>query len=156
MTITVLDNGVSVAVPAGWEAELFAVGDEPRSGAATARSLSCSCLHVANFSLPVERGHFGGGAVELMRRGDVLICVLEESPAMAGTTLYASEGLPQFAARDFDPNRMQRPIRGQSGAQAFFQLKGRPFVAYVVFGDHLSRSSMLGQVNAILGSLAIN
>ncbi len=158
--------GLSVDVPEGWEAEIdTGAGEQPVDSAMDLMPR----LHMANYPLPEVRGDFGSGATEQMRRGEAFICLLEEDPAMAATRLYAAARLPTFTADDFNPHQMQRPIAGQSGAQAFFQIRSssgrgsvdgkgaskavRAFVMYVVVGDHLGRATVLDQINNIVASL---
>ncbi len=152
--------GLSVEVPDGWEAEIDTGAGEQSAGVAMGMMPR---LHMANFALPEVRGDFGSGATERMRRGEIFLCLLEEDPVMAETRLYASGTVPRFVADDFNPHQMQRPIAGHSGAQAFFHIRSetptgtakpiRAFVTYVVVGDHLGRSAVLGQINNIVGSL---
>lgn len=162
--------GVSVEAPGGWEVSIDAGAHRPsrtetngRSDLGRARVRAPvgmgdakARIHAANFALPAQRGDFGSGAVDRMGAGDVLVCILEEDPAVAGTALYANDGVPRFTAADFDPNRMQRPTRGQSGAQAFFRVGSRAFVAYVVMGDHQRRAGLVGQVNRVMASIRLD
>ena len=88
-------HGVSVDVPSGWEAELstqpdpsaFDPGLEP---AAAPRVV----LHLANFSLPAERGDYGSEAVETMDRNGVFAALVEFDEASVTTMLFAAEGVP--------------------------------------------------------------
>lgn len=146
----IVGKQVSVKVPSGWEVEI----DSGASGNVEANQhLGSPRIHIANFALPPNRGDFGSGAVERMGAGDVLLCLLEEDPTVIDQALYRNKGLPQFTANDFAPEAMQRPIRGQSGAQKFFQMNGRAFVAYVVMGSHLYRGGLIEPLNTVLGSL---
>ena len=61
--------------------------------------------------------------------------------------------MPKLGLADFSPAGMQRPIRGQSGAQKFFQVDGRAFALYVVVGSHLSRGSFIDEINDVLGAV---
>ena len=113
--------GITLDLPPGWEAEVDGgAGAEP-SPLRTPRT------HVANFPLPPGRGDFGSTAVERMRRGDTLICLLEEAPDAARSRLHVRRGLPALAPEQFAPDAMQRPQPGQSGTQVFFHT-GRPGV----------------------------
>jgi hypothetical protein len=96
-------------------------------------------VHVANFSLPSEVGDFGGGVVADMKAPHILINLVEYDAGSRGTALFSSEGMPTLSPRDFDPMTMQRTIQGQSGAQRFFSVVGRPFCLYVVLGSHMRR-----------------
>jgi hypothetical protein len=59
-------------------------------------------------------------------------------------------------ADDFSPNAMQRPLKGQSGAQVFFHAEDRAFVLYVVLGSHASRASRVDAINDVLGGITIH
>jgi hypothetical protein len=144
--------GINLGLPPGWEAEV-----DDGSGAAEEGSvvLSTPRVHVANFPLPPGRGDFGSGAVERMVSGDVLICLLEESPEVIGTSLFSTAGMPTVKVEDFAPEGMQRPIRGQSGAQKFFYKDGRAFALYIVVGSHLSRASFIEEINAVLTAVEL-
>lgn len=144
--------GINLGLPAGWEAEVDAGGGAPEDGATTVRTPR---VHLGNFALPPNRGDFGSGAVERMVSGDVLICLLEESPEAIGSGLYSAEGMPTVGAKDFAPEGMQRPIRGQSGAQKFFHLGGRAFALYIVMGSHISRASFMDEVNEVLQAIEL-
>ena len=144
--------GITLDLPAGWEAEIDAGAGAAEAGGeipVTPR------VHIANFPLPTPRGDFGSGAVETMIGGDVLICLLEESSNAVGTPVYAHQGIPTLAAGDFSPDRMQRPLKGRSGTQVFFSAGQRAFVVYVVLGSHASRASLVPAVNGVLGRITI-
>lgn len=143
---------MNLGLPAGWEAEV-----DKGSGAAEEGSvvLATPRVHLANFPLPAGRGDFGSGAVEQMTSGDVLICLLEESPEVIGMSLFSSEGMPTVGVQDFAPEGMQRPIRGQSGAQKFFHKDGRAFALYIVVGSHLSRASFVEEINDVLAAIEL-
>ena len=50
---------------------------------------------------------------------------------------------------------MQRPLKGQSGAQVFFHDQGRAFVLYAVVGSHLSRASRIDAINEVLAGITL-
>lgn len=145
-------TGMTVTLPPGWEAEIDQGAGRDTGGGIT---LSTPRLHAANFALPPTRGDFGSNAVERMVSGDALICLLEESPEVIGSALYSTEGIPQLSAADFSTTGMQRPIRGQSGTQAFFHQHGRAFALYVVVGSHLSRVNVIPEINTVLAGIVI-
>lgn len=156
MTRRIEAIGVSVDVPNGWEAEIDTGAGAPSvvgGGNGGLLTVIMPRLHAANFALPLGRGDFGSGAVERMGRGHVLVCVLEEDGAMASTKLYEREGVPRLTVDDFDPQQMQRPLAGQSGAQAFFRIGDRAFVLYIALGDHAGRALILDQINEVLSTL---
>ncbi len=139
--------GIILDLPPGWEAEVDnGAGAEP-SPLRTPRT------HIANFPLPPGRGDFGSTAVERMRRGDSLICLLEEAPDAAGSRLHVRRGLPTLAPEQFAPDAMQRPRPGQSGTQVFFHTGSRAFVLYVVLAARLDQAGQVAEVNRVLGGI---
>lgn len=150
----VRSRGIELELPSGWEAEIDDGAGEgtgvPSSTVLTPRT------HIANFPMPPVRGDFGSGAVEQMIDGDVLVCLLEEAGDAVGSNLHGHAGIPRLAASDFSPNAMQRPLKGQSGAQIFFHDQGRAFVLYVVVGSHLSRASQIDGINRVLGGMTFH
>ncbi len=150
--MTIDAEGIRLVLPPGWEAEI-----DSGSGQAEEESVALATprVHLANFALPPVRGDFGSGAVERMVGGDVLICLLEESPEVIGSRLFDVEGIPRITADDFATDGMQRPIVGQSGAQKFFHVNGRAFALYIVVGSHLSRASFVDEINMILAGLEL-
>ena len=144
--------GINLGLPPGWEAEVDQGGGASEEGSVT---VTTPRVHLGNFPLPPNRGDFGSGAVERMVSGDVLICLLEESPEVIGSGLYDLVGMPTISASDFAPEGMQRPIRGQSGAQKFFNLDGRAFALYIVVGSHISRASFVEEINDVLAAIEL-
>jgi hypothetical protein len=142
--------GITVNLPSGWEGSI-APSETLPDGA-----VRHSVTHVANFALPAQRGDYGGGAVEVMHPGDVLIILLEFDQASISQPLFARKGLPApLRASDFSRETLQRSIVGQGGCQYFFQQTGRAFCLYIVVGSHLDRVDVLPVVNQILGSIEI-
>lgn len=145
--------GITLDLPAGWEAEVDqGSGEAPPD----APSLRTPRTHIANFPLPDQRGDYGSYAVEQMQRGHALICLLEEAAPAAGSTLHGHHGLPRLSPADFSPDAMQRPIAGRSGAQAFFRHGGRAFVLYVVLADRIGQASQVDAVNRVLDGITIH
>lgn len=149
-------HGIAADLPSGWEGAI-AVDRSPDAVAlADAGGQLRPTTHLATFGLPAVRGDFGSGAVEQMIDGDVLICLLEESAQAAGSSLHGTAGIPEVTSGDFSPDAMQRPLRGQSGTQAFFHAAGRAFVLYVVLGGHASRAARVGAVNDVLAGIELD
>lgn len=146
----VVAPGITIELPTGWEAEVDRGAGESDDGM---ESVLTPRAHIANFPLPAVRGDFGSGAVEQMVDGDVLVCLLEESSEAVGSRLHTQTGIPRISAGDFSPNAMQRPLKGQSGTQAFFDSDGRAFVLYVVLGSHASREARVAIVNQVLDGI---
>jgi hypothetical protein len=112
-------------------------------------------MHVASFPLPPGTGDYGGGAVEQMTNKDLLVVVMEHGRQSAGTPLFAATGIPRISVDDVSTTCLQRLIDGQGGAQRFFNVNGRAFCLYVVFGSYARRGRTIPLVNDILKSLTI-
>jgi hypothetical protein len=146
---TISAYGLSASLPAGWEAVIYC---RPPSVAGTTHPI----LHAATFGLPVERGDFGGGAVELMGPGDAMVVLLEYHPDSVGRALFARPGLPQPLSPDaFSPACLQRAMPGQAGVQLFFNQNGRAFCLYAVLGSYSTRYLVVPSVNTVLAGVQI-
>ncbi|MEQ1786855.1 MAG: hypothetical protein ABL966_07370 [Acidimicrobiales bacterium] len=160
MTRAVEADGVSVDLPAGWEAR---VRSRPLAPAAASPTVAAAddapaggvVLHAGSFALPPVMGDYGSGAVEVMTAGDVLLCLLEHDPADAETPLFRREGIPAVRARDFGPSQMQRAIPGMAGAQWFFRVGARSFCLYAVMGSHRARHTLAPRIDSVVRTLAI-
>ncbi len=143
-------HGLSAEVPAGWDARVY------RRAPDGTQATTHAVLHAASFPLPADRGDFGSGAVERMRRGDVFVALVEYHPDAADTTLFARRGLPRrLPPESFGPNKLQRALPGQAGMQRFFHAGGRAFCLYVVLGDDRRRDALLPPVHRLLATLAL-
>jgi len=144
-------HGLGVELPRGWDGRIFRpAADEP---GATTRAI----LHAANFPLPERREDYGGGAVEVMGADGVLVMLLEFDPEAASTPLFAQlQGMPRRLPRSaFSPNRLQRILPGQAGAQVFFTDQGRAWSLYVVLGSWARRAQLAGQADRLLASVRL-
>jgi hypothetical protein len=142
-------EGMEIDLPTGWEGRIFA--RPPRPGERTNH-----LLHAANFALPGDAGDYGGGAVELMRTGNIFVSLVDFGPESANTPLFAHQGLPLPIRTDqFDPNTLQRTLPGQSGTQLFFTAGGRGYCLYIVLGSHLLRGRLVPVVNDALRTLRL-
>lgn len=112
-------------------------------------------LHLANFALPGSRGDFGTGAVERMGAEHVFIAVLQFGADCLGTALYAPAGFPRVAARDFNPNGLQRRVAGQAGFQHFCTVSGRPLCLYVVLGAHRRAAALCPEINDVISRIEV-
>ena len=157
-------NGVSVTLPTGWEGRVFrrpAAGEVAASAAdgppAPDGATTNTVVHLATIPLPTGVGDFASGAVERLGNEDALIVVFEYDAASATQPLFASAGVPRaLTPADFSPNVLQRSIRGQAGAQVFFNDGGRAFCLYVVLGAYQNRARVVPAVNRVLATLAID
>ena len=143
-------EGISVDLPPGWEG---AIGQSSELEDGAVRNV---VAHFASFPLPPRRGDFGGGAVDLMEANDALVVLFDYGASAVGSALFASEGLPPIAARDFDREILQKSIPGQSGVQRFFTVSGRAFCLYVVVGSHIDRAEILPGVTQLLETVRIS
>lgn len=148
-------HGLDLEVPRGWDGEIYRRpgGLKPLGGLA---EYVGAVLHLSNFPLPPARGDYGSGAVEVMGADGIFLSLLEFGPDSVGKALFRSEGLPSLSAEDFAPHTMQRPMPGQSGAQYFFSIGGRPFCLYVALGSHARRRQVVPEVNQVLASLSVS
>ncbi|WP_432540904.1 hypothetical protein [Kineococcus sp. SYSU DK002] len=144
-------HGISVDAPRGWEVRITRRAPEGHEPGSHRRPV----LHAATVPLPAVRGDFGGGVTGTLTGGDVFVSLFEQDPAAARTALFADEGFPVPALADFSPNRLQRSIPGQSGAQWFFHVGDRAFSLYVVLGSHARRAELLGVLVPLLGSVQL-
>ena len=113
-------------------------------------------VHVATIPLPNGVGDFASGAVQQLRDNDAIIVVFEYDAASVAQPLFARVGFPrEVGPADFSPNVLQRSIRGQAGAQIFFQDGGRAFCLYVVLGSYQNRAQIVPAVNRVLATFAI-
>jgi hypothetical protein len=143
-------QGLGVDLPGGWDARIYRRTAEEEG--ATTRTV----LHAANFPLPAEREDYGGGAVEIMGPGNVLLSLIEFDPEAAGTPLFAHAGMPaRLLASSFAPNRLQRILPGQAGAQFFFHAAGRAWCLYVVLGSWAAREALVQRANVLLAGLRL-
>ena len=156
-------HGIGVTLPAGWEGRVFKrplageVGAAAADGApAAAGETTNAVVHVATIPLPAGTGDFASGAVEDLGRDDVLIVLFEYDAGSATQPLFAAQGLPtSLDPDDFNPNVLQRTIRGQAGVQKFFHDQDRAFCLYVVLGAFAGRQQLVPRVNQVLATMTI-
>ncbi len=153
-------EGLSVEVPEGWDAEIFRREPDAAPDAdltdETRPEITGAVLHMANFPLPPQRGDFGSGAVEVMRRQDVLVVLKEYDRDSAKVALFRRRLELPLRADVFDPDQLQRVLPNQGGTQVFFNEAGRAFCLYVVLGSYRLRARLLPQVNALLATLRVS
>jgi hypothetical protein len=112
-------------------------------------------LHACTRPLPVDRGDFGTGAVDLLGPDDVFVALVDYGPEVADQGLFESQGLPKLAPSQFAPNAMQRPLPGMSAAQHFFSSGGRAFCLFTVLGSHARRMATVPRAVGLVRTLAI-
>jgi hypothetical protein len=137
--------GLSVDVPAGWEARGFRhEGGEPT-------------IHLANFTLPPSDGEFGTRATGHMREGSIFVTLTEYrlAPADLDRGIFAND-IPRAVSLDaFSDRSLLLPRPGQRGHQRFFSAAGRGFCLYVVLRSQNRAGALLGAANACLRSLVV-
>src|SRR3954452_491202 len=156
-------HGIAVTLPAGWEGRVFKrplageVAADAADGAPAAPGETTNAVvHVATIALPPGTGDFASGAVDQLGNDDVLIVLFEYGPASVNQPLFAAQGLPKsLDADEFNPNVLQRTIRGQAGVQKFFHDQGRAFCLYVVLGAFANRGRLVPLVNQVLATMTI-
>jgi uncharacterized surface protein with fasciclin (FAS1) repeats len=156
-------HGISVTLPAGWEGRVFR---RPAAGEVTAAAdgppapageTTHAVVQVSTIALPPDAGDFASGAVDRLGTEDALVVLFEYDPASVSKPMFSAVGVPRaMAADDFSPNVLQRTIRGQAGAQQFFQEGGRAFCLYVVLGSFPNRQRLVGGVNQVLASISVD
>jgi hypothetical protein len=147
-TVRIAQQGVAAALPAGWDAGIYRRTPAPGETTHT-------IFHAATVPLPVNRGDYGAGVVELLGPADVFVCLLEFDPSSVGTPLFATTGLPGLTSDMFRPKQLQRILPGQAGVQRFFNAAARAFSLYVVVGSMSNVLSLTGRANQVIGGLTI-
>ena len=162
MSFEIALSGVGIDVPDGWEAELAWADGTPGPSdfslsASSATSGARVVAHLANFTMPSERGDYGSGAVEIMGTNGVFVSILEFARSAEPGALFGTvQGLPvDLKGSDFSPDQRQRRLPGQSGLQRFFTVGERRFVLYVVIGSHRLRDVLAPEVNRLLRRIQI-
>ena len=151
-------HGVSVDVPAGWEAELSTQPDPAElDPGLDASDTSLVVVHAANFSLPTERGDYGSGAVEVMDRNGIFAALVEFEGASVTSKLFAQEGFPtRLSPADFAPDQLHLSLPGQAGLQQFFHVGSRAFCLYAVIGSYSMRGLLVPELNRLLSGLSVH
>jgi hypothetical protein len=135
--------GISLELPAGWEANAFRhEGGEPT-------------VHVASFRLPRSDGEFGTGATGDMPHDGLFLALTEYRVAdeELGSGIFAGRRPRSLEPALLSPHTLLRPVAGQSGLQRFFTATGRAFCLYVVAGSE--GRQRLDAANVVLASLQI-
>ena len=132
------NHGLSVTVGDGWDHRIFRRTPSLAEGERT-----MPILHASTRPLPADRGDFGSGVVDLLAPADIFISLVEFEPDLAGSGLYAAQGMPRLAPSQFSPSRLQRVFGDRSAAQHFFTEGGRAFCLFVVLGSHARRMAVV-------------
>ena len=143
-------HGLAVDLVRGWEAEI-GVRTLPATKPGARAERAQPVLHAANFALPVQRGEFGAGAVELMRAGHSFLALVEFGPEAAGSPLFEHPRPAGLRAADFAPEHLQITLTGQAGCQRFFTNGGRAFCLYAV----VTTSLLVARVDQVWSTVSI-
>lgn len=142
-------QGLAVTTPRGWDARIF-------KRQALAGEVTLPVLHAADFPLPAVRGDYGSGAVETMGPDHVFLALIEFDQSEATTPLFGHERPSRITSGEFGPDRLQRALPGQAGAQFFFSERGRPFCLYVVIGSYDGRTTLVPRANGLFQTMEVN
>jgi hypothetical protein len=145
------DHGISIDVPAGWEARMSVP-------ALPAPAVNLPVLHMADYPLTLARQ--SSYAVETAaamgtRTGGIIASLIEFGAELADEGLYAPQIAPTLRRADLDGRALQIPRADQGGVQRFFSITGRAFSLYVVASLDASTERRLRAVNAALASLHV-
>ena len=157
-------HGIAVKLPSGWEGRVFRRPGAGELSAAAADGppappgeTTHAVMHVSTIALPPGVGDFASGAVDQLGANDALVVLFEYDPASANTPLFAAAGIPrQLDSSAYSTGVLQRGIKGQAGAQLFFNEAGRAFCLYVVLGSYANRNNIVPAVNQVLSTLTID
>lgn len=152
--------GLAATQPAGWHVEIDRrpreVGQATVDGVAgVLEDITHPILHACTRPLPVDRGDFGSGAVDILGSDDVFVALVEYGHEVADEGLFANNGIPRIAPSQFDPNQLQRPLPGRSAVQHFFSVGGRAFCLFTVLGAHSRRMATAPRAARFVSTLQV-
>jgi hypothetical protein len=137
--------GVSVMLPVGWEGQL-----------------GRGALHAASFPLAAGLSPWTPEAGKQMSADDVLVALFEDeprhSPPLEVSDYPELSGPLRLDAGDFEPfDGITEDSRatGHGYTRRTFQVSGRFFALFAEAGERLPSPSLLGALNELLGSLAV-
>ncbi len=141
-------HGLSIDVPAGWEARIARRGE------------NAPFMHIASFPLRFSDGEFGAAATGRMRADDAFAALAEytvDRHVTPGVGLFAPQGWNRrLHAGEFAPAQLQVTRPGQLGSQRFFTEDGRPFCLYCVLAPVRHRPErVLAALQRVLATLRI-
>lgn len=147
--MVIAGHGISVDVPAHWEARIYR-----RPGAAPV-------LHAGSFSLRERDGDFGAAATGRMRPGDGFLALVEfrvDERLRPGVGLFGPHGVPPAPhLRDFSPMALQVTRAGQLGWQRFFTAAGRPCCLYAVIRPGAGAPALLvAELGRVVASVRLD
>ena len=148
--MTLVSGGLRLDIAPGWEVRVRrqAPSQPGRPGNVL--------LHAATVALPAERGDFGSGVVELLGPDDAFVALLEYDANDASKALFRAPRVPVPKPSDFSPDVLQRTRAGNTGAQWFFAVSGRPFCLHAVLGSHARRAPGAAKLARLLQGLTVD
>lgn len=146
---TISAMGLAVTPPFGWEASIYRRAPEPGE-------LTHAVVHAATVPLVGHRADYGGGVVETLGPWDLFVAIVEFDPSVCEQPLFRQHrGIPGLGHDDYGTRQLQRNIRGQGGAQRFFNTGGRAFCLYSVIGSYANRMWLSARANELIGSFRV-
>ncbi len=129
---TIQAQGLTIRPSSGWEATIY-----QRPAAVGERTYPI--VHASTVPIPVNRGDYGGGLVELLGPQDVFVSFLEFGPEAVGTPLFSSlSAVPGLTPDAYRPRQLQRTI-----------------VLYSVIGSFSNRIPLTDRANQLIGTFSV-
>ncbi len=152
---TVSSQGISLAIPAGWDSIIF---QRPAPPEAPPGSATHPAVHASTIALPLNpQSDFGTDIYPLLGQSDIFLALLEYEYSPDAALFTQHTGIPWLlTASDISPAKLPRLVPGMAGAQGFFSVAGRAFCLFVVLGSFQNAGPLLAEVNAILPSISIS
>ena len=156
-------HGLELAIPVGWNAEIFRLGDgSPADGDGplnlTTRELENSppVLHAATLDLPRGRGTYATEMIDRLGHGDAFVAVIDHGPEQARQEVFSMGVVPWPLLPDhFDPSASPQTKTGLVFVQRFFNQRDRAFALFAGIDEGPGRAVPVGRVNALLAGLKV-
>ena len=153
--------GLAADAPRGWHVAVTRrpgatdPATTPGARALEPQDVTRPVLHACTREMPVSRGDFGTGVVDLLGPDDIFVALVDYGTEVADQGLFEKQGMPRLAPSQFAPNRLQRPLPGLSASQHFFSSGGRAFCLFTVIGSHARRMASVPRAVALVNSVHI-
>ena len=138
-------HGLSIEVPAGWEARIVR------------RPHSAPFLHLASFALRADTGQFGASVTSAMKPDSAFAALVEyvvDADVRPRAGLFAARFKPRLGLHELRHTQLQVMRPGHLGMQRFFTEAGRPYCLYAVVAPVRRRPAQLaGELSAVLKTL---
>lgn len=143
-------EGMRAVVPVGWDAKF-----EERVPLANGGTTSPT-LHAGNFGLhKVGVGSFGEGEWPCMNSGNVLVSLIDDGAAAAGSPRYTGSLSARIEPDSFSTNLGNALPRGGAAMQRLFTAQGRGFDLFVVIGSYENRQALAPLADQFLAGITI-